>query len=304
MPAPSFSRYKWSCFHQVSVIINLETFTDLNKQGKMVQFVVTGAGRGIGLEFVNQLSQDSENVVFAVVRNKNKIEYLKPIADERPNVHVIEADVTSASALKQAAKEVAEITGGSLDVLISNAGGLLDPTITIADPNHTPEEIGNDFLENYKWNTVSHIYANNYFLPLLRKGEKKKIINISSGIADIQFTKTSKILLNAGYGSSKAALNYNVIKYALELEPEGFTVVALSPGFVDTSKTREGPIPEEFQKMFATLLEGFRRAQPDWDGKPISVEDSVAQQIQVINKLGPKDSGIFISQNGSTDKWL
>lgn len=270
----------------------------------MVQVVVTGAGRGIGLEFVNQLSQDSENVVFAVVRNKNKIEYLKPIADERPNIHVIEADVTSPQAIEQAAKEVAEITGGSLDWLISNAGGVTDPSITIADPRLSAEKVGQDFLDNYRWNTVSHIYANNIFLPLLRKGKEKKIVNISSGIGDVEFTKKSKITLNAGYASSKAALNYNVLQYAIELEPEGFTVIALSPGFVDTSKTRDGPLPEGLAEMFGPLIEGFKLAEPEWDGKPISVEDSVTKQLKVIKKLGPKDSGISTSQNDSSEIWL
>ncbi|KAK7063705.1 hypothetical protein R3P38DRAFT_2756566 [Favolaschia claudopus] len=95
----------------------------------MSSYVVTGASRGIGLEFVKQLSANDKNQVFAVVRNKSKATFLQDLS--RKNVTIVEADVTDAKALGLAAAEVAKATGNKLDYLINNAGSSTNPGFTL-----------------------------------------------------------------------------------------------------------------------------------------------------------------------------
>jgi NAD(P)-dependent dehydrogenase (short-subunit alcohol dehydrogenase family) len=271
----------------------------------MTSYLVTGASRGIGLEFIRQLSEDSKNTVIGLVRNAAKSVYLQEIS-HLPNVHVVEGDVTSVETMHKAAESVAAITGGSLDYIIENAGGIYGSDTTLADPNSNQSTLVDELKGNFELNAVSGVITTNAFLPLLRKGKAKKIIFISSAVGDIQFTRTTGFAGTAAYGVGKAALNYIAQKYAAELTDEGFVVLALSPGFVDTSSTKEGeqtPPSEEDIKQLQAVFDLWVKSQPDWDRKPLTVQDSVSKQLKVISSVGPKDSGRLLSQNGNT-AWL
>lgn len=74
----------------------------------------------------------------------------------------------------------------------------------------------------------------NAFLPLLRAGSLKKVITISTGVADLEFVLKSELALGAPYAISKAAVTMAVAKYAVQFKSEGFLFLALSPGFVNT----------------------------------------------------------------------
>ena len=78
------------------------------------------------------------------------------------------------------------------------------------------------------------IYSTNSFLPLLRNGLTKKVVTISSEAGDRETVlKMGLVQVNA-YGPSKAAVNVVVAQYGIKLQEEGFTVIALAPGMVDT----------------------------------------------------------------------
>ncbi|KAI8584521.1 hypothetical protein K450DRAFT_216745 [Umbelopsis ramanniana AG] len=271
----------------------------------MTSYLVTGASRGIGLEFIRQLSEDSKNTVIALVRNAAKSVYLQEIT-HLPNVHVVEGDVTSIETMKKAAESVTAITGGTLDYIIENAGGDIGTDTSLANPNRDPSTLVEELKGNFELNAVSAVITTNAFLPLLRKGKAKKIILISSAIGDLEFTRITGFVGIPAYGVSKAALNYIAQKYAAELAAEDFVVLALSPGLVDTSSTKEGeqtqPSEEDIKKMQA-IFEQWAKSQPDWDRKPLTVQDSVTKQLKVISSVGPKDSGKLLSQNGNT-AWL
>jgi NAD(P)-dependent dehydrogenase (short-subunit alcohol dehydrogenase family) len=269
----------------------------------MASYVITGASRGIGLEYVRQLSEEPKNTVFAVVRNKAKANFLEPVAG-RPNVHVLEGDVQSIEKMQEAAKEVAAVTGGSLDFLIANAGGNIGSNTSLANSNIDQATIVQELKDNFDINATSVVITNNAFLPLLRNGKEKKIIDISSALGDIEFNKITEFPHSAPYGVSKAAVNFIVQKYAVELAPEGFTVLALSPGLVDTSSTKEGGPPSaEELKFLDAAADLWIKAAPGWDRKPITVQDSVSKQIKVIHSIGQEESGKLLSQNGNTT-WI
>lgn len=88
----------------------------------MVSWAVTGATRGIGFGFVNNLSVDPNNQVFALIRSRATASPLEELAAKRKNIHIVVTDISDPRKLDQATGEVSKVTGGSLDVLILNAG--------------------------------------------------------------------------------------------------------------------------------------------------------------------------------------
>jgi NAD(P)-dependent dehydrogenase (short-subunit alcohol dehydrogenase family) len=89
-------------------------------------------------------------------------------------------------------------------------------------------------------NVLGVIHSTHSFLPLLRKGATRKVATISSVGGDCDFVLETGLAQAPAYGASKAAVNMVIAKYAAKLQNEGFTMVALSPGMVDTSATAGG----------------------------------------------------------------
>lgn len=84
-------------------------------------------------------------------------------------------------------------------------------------------------------NVIGPIHTINIFLPLLRAGNTKKVVTLSSGIGDLDLTLAADFGVHAPYSISKAALNMVVTKYAVEYKKDGFVFLAISPGLVNTA---------------------------------------------------------------------
>ncbi|KAJ7158231.1 hypothetical protein C8R43DRAFT_1124847 [Mycena crocata] len=264
----------------------------------MSSYVVTGAARGIGLEFIKQLSADGKNTVFALVRNEATATELKKLPGK--NITVLEADITDTKALKKAADAVSKITGGKLDYLINNAAMMSNDGALLRLPGYKTEEaLEKDLLDNFKVNTIGTIHCTNTFLPLLRKGAVKKVITISSGQGDIDGVLQMALDTYPGYAISKAALNLAIAKYAVELKPEGFVFLSLSPGSVNTIAA---PLSSEVTEALTVMMGRFAQRVPHFKG-PISPEESVKLQLEVIYKWKVEDTGAFVSQHGNK-QWL
>ncbi|KAJ7082538.1 hypothetical protein C8R43DRAFT_909667 [Mycena crocata] len=261
----------------------------------MPSYVITGAARGIGFEFVAQLSADSQNTIFAIVRNKTTATKLNLLPQK--NITVLEADITDVKALN-ATGEVAEATDGKLDILINNAA-LTGPPGKTLDSFPSPETLEKDLLDHFKVNTVGVVHTINAFLPLLRKGAMKKVISLSTGLADAEYAVRTGADTFAPYSISKAALNMVVAKYAVHLKAEGFTFLALRPGLVNTSTAP--PTPEQIGG-FMQMLAKIQMFAPNFEG-PISPKTSVKMQLDVINKWTVEDTGTFVSHYGNKE-WI
>lgn len=84
------------------------------------------------------------------------------------------------------------------------------------------------------------VHTINAFLPLLQAGSLKKVLTLSTGIADTDFILGSEFSVGAPYCISKAAMNMAIAKYAVKFKNEGFTFLCISPGVVNTAiKARE-----------------------------------------------------------------
>ncbi|KAF4950574.1 hypothetical protein FSARC_13142 [Fusarium sarcochroum] len=227
----------------------------------MPSYGITGASKGIGREFVHQISRDSPNVVFAIVRD---VEAAIPKFPTSSNVHIIKGDVTDPVSLLEAAEQVSKINGGKPQL----------------------------FRGPFTTAILGGLWATNAFLPLIEKGSEKKIVHISSTAADVGFVRTAGITWGVAYGVAKAGLNTQIARYAVELSPKGIKTLALSPGWVNTY---EGPLPKspELQQYQELQRSHYSKVYGDIDG-PISPEASVRKSLQIIGELDETMSGQFL----------
>jgi NAD(P)-dependent dehydrogenase (short-subunit alcohol dehydrogenase family) len=209
--------------------------------------LVTGANRGIGLQIVTDLAA-SGLTVFLASRNLERGQ--AAARDIAGNVHAIRLDVTDQASIQAAVAEVEE-KFGRLDILINNAA--------IARANGQESETMQQYVERsratlisldevraiWETNAFGVLAVTQAFLPLLRRSDDARIVNVSSSLGSLTLNATPnpyREVFNPGYGASKAALNAITLAFAIDLEAEGIKVNAVSPGFTSTALNNfEGP---------------------------------------------------------------
>lgn len=140
----------------------------------MSSYLVTGAGRGLGLEFVRQLSQrpaEQVSVVFAAIRGSPSEALQKFVYESNGRLVILHMVVSDKSSIATAVEQVkVKLAGQGLDVLINNAAMM--PT--------TPGGIAamNDLMEVVKVNVETVQNVTSAFLPLLKEGRQKKVLNL------------------------------------------------------------------------------------------------------------------------------
>ncbi|UNI17469.1 hypothetical protein JDV02_003810 [Purpureocillium takamizusanense] len=270
----------------------------------MATYLVTGANRGLGLEFVRQFSNELGNTVVALVRNKAASEKAEPEHLTKPNVHVLEADLASFASLQRAADETKRITNNKLDYMIANAAFLSEWSAydDMETLGQDPEALEKDLLQSFQINVAGNIHLFNAFLPLIRNGHAKKVVSISTGMADIDLIAGYDIAMAGPYSISKAALNAAVAKYSAQCKQEGILFMSISPGLVETGQAAHAT-DEQLEKV-AVMGRKFATYAPHFTG-PISPAESVASINRVIvsSSIEGGSGGSFVSHLG-TRQWL
>ncbi|RUS21664.1 4-dihydrotrisporin dehydrogenase [Endogone sp. FLAS-F59071] len=278
--------------HHEGVSSQSSTNTPTTMAQSTLTFLITGASRGLGLEFVRQLSQKNHTIL-AGVRSPAHADELQIISSTFSNVHVFQIDTADDQSIKAAVGEVERLSPAGIDILINK-----------------PKE---DLEQVFTTNVAGTLIVTNAFLPALLKRPTRKIINISSNLGSITRAWAG---VKTSYRVSKAALNmrtysnlavascssgmcvidclyspktysltrmsifiFNLVTrcYALDLLSEKFTVLALHPGWVQT----------------------------DMGGKSASISppESISGMLQVIEKVTAADSGKFLDYQGSSLPW-
>lgn len=177
--------------------------------------LITGANRGLGLEFARQYAADGWHVI-GTARSPDKADELNALS-----VEVAQLDVANEASVDALAKS---LKGRSIDLLINNAG--IFPRV-----NKIEEINFDDYGRTIAVNTLGPVRVTRALLPNLRRGEKKTIVNITSRLGSIALNDYGAFY---GYRESKAALNMFTKTLAVELDPEGFTCLTIHPGWVKT----------------------------------------------------------------------
>lgn len=110
-------------------------------------------------------------------------------------MHVLQADLVDYKALSIAAEQVSQITGGSVDFLIVNGAYVSHETADISPTQFIGKEdlLKSDLEKSFLTNVLGPLYTINSFLPLIRSGTTKKIIVISTGMADPDFAQVAGV---------------------------------------------------------------------------------------------------------------
>ncbi|KAK4110257.1 NAD(P)-binding protein [Canariomyces notabilis] len=273
----------------------------------MPSYVITGVSRGLGYEFLRQYSSEPESLVIGLVRNKAETD--KKVSEDpdlktRSNIHILQADITDYNALKQAAADTAKFTGGSVDCLIANAGYVpkFDAVDGIGDLGDSPEELTKTMRDLFEINVLGNIHFFNLFMPLILKGEVKKVITITSGYGDIEITKNFDLEASPLYSVSKAAANMVIAKFSAQYKKDGILFLSVCPGVAEVGHF--SGLTERQQQRVGAVAAKFMEYAPHWKG-PQTPEQSVAAVRSVIANASIEkgNGGDYVSHFGNK-QWL
>lgn len=177
--------------------------------------LITGANRGLGLEFAKQYSEDGWTVI-GTARTPGRAVALNAL-----DVEVMQLDVTDAESV---ARLASDLDGRAIDMLINNAG-IFPRYNTLAETEFESVAMILDV------NVIGPMRVTQALLPNLTAGGQKKIVNITSGLGSIENNGFGRFY---GYRESKSAINMFSKTLAVELADQGFTVIAQHPGWVQT----------------------------------------------------------------------
>ena len=203
----------------------------------MSTVLVTGANRGIGLEYCRQLQQRGDQVI-AVCRQSS------------PELDAIDVEIESGVDLTNEANRahlVRRLTGRSLDTVILNAGLLVSMGLDDLDP----EAIRRQF----EVNALAPLLLARSLVPLMPWGSRLALMTSRMGSIDDNSSGGSY-----GYRMSKVALNIAGKSLAVDLRPEGIAVAILHPGLVRTRMIQFNPrgvSPEQSVRGLLTRIDGL-----------------------------------------------
>jgi len=230
--------------------------------------LVTGANKGIGFEAARGIAKAGYVLLLAARNPAAGRQAADNLAQEGLDVRFLALDVTRAESISAAAARI-EADFGKLDVLVNNAG--------ITDSHDGPPSRARvDAIERVlRTNFLGAVATAQAMLPLLRKSDAGRIVNVSSDLGSITrhgdpTWKYAHVKV-LGYCASKAALNMFTVQLAFELKDQGIKVNSVNPGFT------------------ATDLNAHRGQQ--------TVEEGAAEVVRVaLEEHGP--SGKFLETGG------
>jgi NAD(P)-dependent dehydrogenase (short-subunit alcohol dehydrogenase family) len=231
----------------------------------MRNMLVTGANRGLGLEFARQYAADGWKV-YAACRDPDAARELVQLAAESGGaIRVLALEVTDAASVRAAAQSLA---GDPIDLLVNNAG--------VGSPKK--QRLGS--LDYAAWaqvldvNTLGPMRVVEAFLDNIANGSDRQIVTLTSAMGSIADNASGG---SYAYRSSKAAVNIVMKSLSIDLAPRGISCVVVHPGWVRTAMG--GP-----------------------DGK-LTPAESVTALRRLIAGLKPQDTGRFFNYDGKPYPW-
>lgn len=210
----------------------------------MQRILITGANRGVGLEFVKQYLTAGEQV-YAACRNPDKADALRELAADTRRLTIIALDPGSEDSIHHLPDALAEYTD-ALDMLINNAG------MNVSSPEY--RELGSlqadALLRTLRINAVGPVLIAQALHGFLKAGTQPKVINISSQVGSMDWKRSGS---GYAYASSKAALNMYTRVLAADLRADSVIVVTIHPGWVQTDMGGAGATLTPYESVSSML---------------------------------------------------
>jgi NAD(P)-dependent dehydrogenase (short-subunit alcohol dehydrogenase family) len=231
----------------------------------MPSTLITGANRGLGLEFASQYLANGWQV-YAGCRDPDSASELRRLADpSNRKLRIMALDVTDSISVKAAATL---LEGQAIDLLLNNAGVMGPRSQTIGNIDYEA------WAKVLDANTMGPMRVSEAFVDHVARSERELIVTLTSGMGSLADNTSGGSI---AYRSSKAAVNMVMRSLAIDLAPRGITCVVVSPGWVKTDM-------------------GGPRAT-------ITPTESVTKLRHLIETLGPAQSGKFLNYNGREYPW-
>jgi len=232
----------------------------------MSTVVVTGANRGLGLEFCRQLLARGDRV-FAACRKPGRATELNRLAFDHPGrLHVQPLDLARPESIAAFAAELA-LSTDRLDLLVNNAG-------VLPEGERYGALEARCLHESFATNAAGPLLLTQALTPALENGAPSRVLNLSSDLGSLAQTTRFG---TPSYAMGKAALNMATRQMAFELAGRGIVCVAVNPGWVRTDM-------------------GGARA-------PLEAAESVASLLALAGRLGPAQAGGLFERDGSVLAW-
>lgn len=230
----------------------------------MARILITGANRGLGLEFVEHYLESGDNVIASYRNEESSFDLIK-MSNEQSNLKLLQLDVSSNKSLNSFARNLGD---SPIDIFINNAG--------VYGPRNS--SFGNVDEENWlhaiKVNAIAPILMTQLIINNIRSGADKKLIYITSKMGSIDDNKGGGAYI---YRSSKTALNAAVKSLSVDLENESIVVALIHPGWVKTDMGGPNAL--------------------------IDKDTSVRGMTEVISNLDISSTGNFYNYDGSIIPW-
>ena len=225
--------------------------------------VITGANRGIGLEFVSQYLADGWQVYGCCRRPESATQLAGLASNSALSIHQL--DVGNPDSVEKLALALSE---QSIDLLINNAGIYGGERQSFGDIDYA------QWARVLEVNTLGPYRVSTALANQVENGEQRLMVNVSSAMGSIERYTTGGHYI---YRSSKAALNMVTVNLAHDLRSRGITVLSVHPGWV--------------------------RTDMGGSSADISTQTSAAGLRQLISNATIEDSGRFFSWDGSALPW-
>jgi len=231
----------------------------------MATILITGASRGLGLEFTRQYLAEGWTVI-AACRNPGTARGLQDLeAKSNGALTVVELEVTDGASVKRAA---GRLQGRAIDVLVNGAG------IYGGDGQKLGSLDYEDWRQVLEVNLLGPARVCEAFVDGVERSDRRLIVTITSGMGSLADNTSGGSIL---YRTSKAAVNMLMRTSAIDLKARGITCIVVNPGWVKTDMG--GP------------------------NAKLSPEESIHAMRSLIAKLGPGDSGKFYNYDGREYPW-
>lgn len=232
--------------------------------------VIIGGNSGIGQAFSLVLARSGASVV-ATYFSSN----FEPFAEDGQTIYGIPLDATDSQQVDVVMADAADRLGGKVDILINNAGGLLERVLT--------SEMSDEHFQNVmNVNFSSAFYCTRAVLPYMPDGGR--IVNLSSLAAHDGGGNGSVI-----YAASKAAVIGFTRGMAKELGPRNITVNALAPGFIANTAFHDTFTPKTVQEANVSKTPLQRAGTP---------YDVASAALYLVSDMGSFITGEVMEING------